>query len=243
MTLWNQILQTSGCHIQSWNLKRVFESQSDHIQVVHWEVLGATRLLCSALPDSSVMIQVCSGSAEHFSVNNVITPRLADSFKFSTLNVTSRSWRSLIIQSHVNAVQTLMKECFFNQYIGLALRVAESPPRSSQPGISQTESKRKYIQTSTQDIWKFAKSDFSKSCTRSADFNERMSFQPAHSTRSSSREVSSRSSQRAISQTKIESQGECEICKNAKCQSEKDWFHVLGLYQMRKSWHLSRPPL
>ena len=133
MTLWNQILQTSGCHIQSWNLKRVFESQSDHIQVVHWEVLGATRLLCSALPDSSVMIQVCSGSAEHFLVNNVITPRLAtDSLKFEYFNIrTSRSLQNLISQSHVHAVQTLMKEWVFNQHIQLAPRVAKSPPLKS----------------------------------------------------------------------------------------------------------------
>ena len=149
MTLWNQILQTSGCHIQSWNLKRVFESQSDHIQVVHWEVLGATRLLCSALPDSSVMIQVCSGSAEHFSVNNVITTRLADSLKFEYFNIrTSRSLQNLISQSHVHAVQTLMKEWVFNQHIQLAPRVAKSPPAQVNASSHKPSSRVKDVEIS-----------------------------------------------------------------------------------------------
>ena len=140
MTWWNQILQTSGCHIQSWKLERVTSLRVFTFKVVYWQVLGVTRLVCSALPEHTCIITEESGSAEHFSVNNGDHSESCRLFlKFSTLNVTSRSLQNLIPQSHVNAVQTPMKEYFFNQHIRLAPRVAKSPPRSIQLAILQTE--------------------------------------------------------------------------------------------------------
>ena len=59
---------------------------------------------------------------------------------------------------------------------------------SEQLGCDHSETRRLFSSFNFECvIQKFAKSDSTKSCTRSADSNERILFQLAHSTRSSSR--------------------------------------------------------